>query len=173
MGASRHARIINAMSSSSACKLSALPCRAPFTPSGIEGETAMQIDIEVSEAHANELTNLLKKPNGDIADMGPIPFEVIKPLAGVFGDEEGKWTVRLKTSLATAAQIATIVGLIWAHVPTKPEVVPQPPPTRLRSRSQLENPQCTMKPKTPVIQRCWKQRSQITSQRMVRRIRST
>ena len=88
----------------------------------------MQIDIEVSEAHANALTNLLKKPNGDIADMGPIQFEVIKPLAGVFGDEEGKWTVRLKTSLATAAQIATIVGLIWAHVPTKPEIVPQPPP---------------------------------------------
>jgi hypothetical protein len=81
----------------------------------------MQIDIELSEVHANELANLLRKP---VAGLGPIEFEVIKPLPGVLGDTEGKWTVRLKTSLATAAQIATIAGFIWTHIPATPAPVP-------------------------------------------------
>ena len=88
----------------------------------------MQIDIELSEAHANELASFLKDPAGDIAGVGPIEFEVIKPLSGVLGDEDGKWTVRMKVGLATAAQIATIAGFIWAHAAIKPDVVPPPPP---------------------------------------------
>src|SRR3954469_23331520 len=85
-----------------------------------EEEKGMQIDFELSEVHANELANLLKNPADDIAGLGAIEFEVIEPLSGVMGDEEGKWTVRLKTSLATAAQIATITGFILARVPSTP-----------------------------------------------------
>lgn len=84
----------------------------------------MQIDIELSEVHANELANLLRKPAGGIPGLGPIEFEVIKPLAGVLGDTDGKWTVRLKTSLATAAQTATILGFLLTHVAPPPSPVP-------------------------------------------------
>jgi hypothetical protein len=49
-----------------------------------------------------------------------IAVEIVKPLAGAMGADAGKWTVRLTTGLATAAQIATIVGFMLAHPPGGP-----------------------------------------------------
>jgi hypothetical protein len=91
-----------------------------------EDEKSMQIDFELTEVHANELAEFLRKPAGKLAEVGPIEFELIKPLSGVLGDTDGKWTVRLKTSFATAAQLATIVGFLWLHVPATPTAGPTP-----------------------------------------------
>jgi hypothetical protein len=72
----------------------------------------MQIDIQVPEAHANEL---LRQFNLSIEDrrLQGVEVVLIKPLPGAFG-VEGTRTVRVKATLSTAAQIASILSLCLA-----------------------------------------------------------
>jgi hypothetical protein len=97
----------------------------------------MQIDLQVTEARAKELAVLFNQSTPGSSIPLSIPpgttVEIVKPVVGMMGADSGKWTVRLTTTIATAAQIATLVTFALAHAPA-----PQPDPPA----SQTKQAQC-------------------------------
>jgi hypothetical protein len=81
----------------------------------------MQIDLQVTEAQAKELAALFNQRKSFSSISLSLPagtaIEIVEPVAGAFGAGFGKWTVRLTTGLATAAQIATLLTFALAHTP--------------------------------------------------------
>jgi hypothetical protein len=81
----------------------------------------MHIDLQVTEARAKELAVLFNQPRSGSSIPLSIPagttVKVVEPVAGMMGAGSGKWTVRLTTGLATAAQIATLVTFALTHAP--------------------------------------------------------
>lgn len=97
----------------------------------------MQIDLQVTEARAKELESLFNQPTLGSSIPLSIPVgttvKIVEPVAGMMGADSGKWTVRLTTGLATAAQIATLMTFALAHAPG-----PHPDP----NASQTKQAQC-------------------------------
>ena len=81
----------------------------------------MQIDLQVTEARAKELAVLFHQPTSDSSMPLSIPagttIKIVKPVAGMIGAGSGKWTVRLTTGLATAAQIVALVTFALTYAP--------------------------------------------------------
>jgi hypothetical protein len=86
----------------------------------------MQIDLQVTEAQAKELAVLFNQTTSASSIPEGTTIEIVKPMAGILGADSEKWTVRLKTGLATAAQIATLVTFALAHTSGTHPTAPAP-----------------------------------------------
>jgi hypothetical protein len=75
----------------------------------------MQVDLQVTEAQAKELAVLFNQTTSRSSIPEGTTIEIVRPMAAIFGADSEKWTVRLKTGLATAAQIATLVTFLMTH----------------------------------------------------------
>lgn len=98
----------------------------------------MQIDLQVTETQAKELARLFNQSTSGSSIPLSLPagttVKIVEPVAGMMGARSGKWTVRLTTGLATAAQIATVVTFVLAHNPMSHS----DPPTSQTKQAQCE-----------------------------------
>jgi hypothetical protein len=109
----------------------------------------MQIDLQVSEAQAKELAVLFDQTTLRSSIPEGTTIEIVKPMDGVLGADSEKWTVRLKTGLASAAEIATLVTFMTTYTSGTHPTPPAPQTQQAHCEVRLTRGQTTMQAQFP------------------------